>query len=562
MNRLYVRILHGLSLLAFAVTATACGGGSAGAPPLAPTGASAGATASRSFDGTVSYQTRPSAVQRYERDRDNDLTLVSILQMNVANGNASFSPYGWWDCLNIGLDTANRRGDSGDDWPVYAPRSTQSFDVPAFDFKNPCSSGWGDDDHSSGRNFYVVMLSLTDFTSTVVAGPGAVASGKVDFPAANAPFTMQSAGIYVFFLVSSKGVLATPTPSATPTPAATPTPTPVACPNYAGGGGAPLFGKGVPAPVMTAAPAGLFGFAAQSVPLMGGAACNPASKQIDALSPTGGYLAYTPGGSGTVEPLGSGSQVIAAFANGNVLLSVSGKSSALTLSSLAGSLLSTIPVGSATYVQAVTASDGNAYVAVNAASPEIVQVTPSGAQTTFSAPAACTQFAALAADNAGNVYASDASCGIVEMNASGTFTTVLGAIPNGDLATTLAVGPDGALYYGTSSGSIARVSGGTVTTVALPAAANNVLAIVAGPNDRLWFSADAMSAGVESGGAIGEWNFATGAITLYPTSVTGVNDPAQASTAPTALVAGPSGKLYGPTESAQNTIVTIDPSKG
>ncbi|HEY5340749.1 MAG TPA: hypothetical protein VIK27_06965 [Candidatus Aquilonibacter sp.] len=554
MNRLRDRFLHGLSLLAFALVTAGCGGGGAAVPQTL----GAAAQTPPGFDGATRLAARPDAVQRYE-DNHSDLTLVSILQMNVAGKDASFAPYGWWDCFNIRLDASKRSADRGNDWPIYSPRSDESYGVPTFSFKNPCASGFDRGSAGDSKNYYVVMVSLDDLSSTVIAGPG-TGTSTIAFPAANEPFAMKKRNDYVFFLVSTSGSLPTPTPAPTATPAAF-------CPDYTAFGKAPAAVK-APAPVTTAAPAGLFTFYPQSTGV-GTIVCNAASAQLDALSSSSGFIAFTPSsGASNAVSVGTSvsSKVIAALTNGDILIdNAAGKGLGLLIAAPDGS--TTLPVsfgGIANVVKAVTGADGNVYIAgtsVNQAA--VFQVTPGGTLTTFLAPAACTGFAGAAAGHAGNLYFSDSGCGIVKMTTSGTFST-LAALAPGDTAASLAVGPDGALYYGSlASSAIVRVdpSSGAATSFTLPSSANNVLAIGAGPDGNLWFSADQSNGSSESGGAMGRLNFTTDAITLWPTAVAGTNDAASAGTSPTSMVAGPGGAFYGSTATLQNNFVTIDPSK-
>jgi hypothetical protein len=542
-----------LPVFAAAVLIAGCSGGSSTLPSTsgAP---SSGSSSAKGFNGTVTHTFAISTLAAFH-ERNESVEFVSILQLAVNGGNASFAPYGHdRDCSFEHSNGAGNNGwnDGFSDGPIYSPSGNVSFAIPGFTMPDPCQSQAPD-----AGNYYVLEVSLPDLDVSAIAGPGSNTNATLTFPPANAALSMNANGMYAFVLVRTTGTLPTPAP---------PTPAP-ACPNNTTIASPPPSLKSTPAPATTAAPSGFFTFYSQPNPATA-LACDPQTRQIYGTSTTPGFFAFNPStGTATYLSAGTsfGSSTIAAGGNGNLYLDPGPiKGPELIESSPDGSQQSQISLGSIASLEAlVTGSDGNVYAAAVGGEPTIFQVTPSGTVTPFAEPAPCTLVTAAAADAHGNLYFADAGCGILKMTTGGAFT-VLDPAAIADSIATLAVGPDGAVYYGSQSvGGIVRVdaTSGVATPFPMPAAANSVLAIVPGADGNLWFSADNLSGGAHSGGVIARLDLTTGAVAMWPTTIAGTNDPGgTGQTAPLHLVAGPGGDFYGATNSGEFNLVKIDPS--
>ena len=553
------------TLASVAVLASGCSGGASSVPaaPAAPT-----YSTNAAFQGSTTNTFSVSRAKSYHSEQPSAV-LVSILQLDVDNGNASFKPYGSWDCFDVQRRDAVTRDDGGwgfgwGDGPIYAPSKDQRFPIPSFSMSNACANN--DNYQRFTGNYYVLEVAFSDLgiTFAPVAGPGAEDNKNVDFPAANAPLVMDKNTLYAFLLVATSGTLATPTPAPTATPAV------ANCPSNIGLASAPTSLKATPAPIETTAPNGavIYSSLASSLPGNPGAlACDNATGTIYGTVASGGYFGFNAKtNSAAAYTLAGASQPsrFIADASGELFLDNGATKAPQLLETAPGGTATPVSIPGLESIESLAAgSDGNAYAGANVGgTEEVLQITPAGVVTAFTPPSTCSTFTAETADASGNLYFADLGCGIVKMTTGGAFTT-LAAISPSDSVKQMTVGPDGAVYYPSiSNNGFVRVdaSSGASTAYALPASiANQVLALAAGPDGKLWFSAETTSAAGPTG-VIANWSLATQQLTAYPTSIAGTNDPgANENTAPISLIPGPSSSLYGSTQSAQANIAIVKP---
>jgi hypothetical protein len=562
-----------------------CSGGGPAIPASGSTASNAQTARTPSFEGTTQKALRISALGRYHYDHP-DIQLIAILQLQTQNGNASFAPYGSWDCLAWrGMHGFATQRSDDDGWgfgwgngPIYIPSANESFAIPAFSMNDPCASGWNNFQPWAG-NYYVVEVTFdgwnnswqqgnfhNDFSFAAVAGPGAEDQSNVNFPAANSPLSLSQGQAYAFLLVATSGTLPTPAPSSTPPPA---------CPTNAGLASPPPALTSTPYPTYTAVPSTLAAF--HSMSSLDGAtgqiACDPNSGNIYGTLTTAGYdFAFSPSlGTAVEQSDGTASQTgTIADSGGTLYLGANGGKLGIDdlFSGTPGGVLASITLAAnSTSVTAIApVPDGGAYAAGTLnGSPVVYAVTQGGSVTTYAAPATCTGFTAATSDASGNVYLADAGCGIQEIsNAKGgdSFAT-LAPIAIEDSVAQLTIGPDGALYYpSVSSNGFVRVNttGGGATAYALPPVADHVESLAAGSDGNLWFSADQyQKLGGAQGGVIGNWSLATGQVTMYATSVAGNTAGSAGITDPLYLIPGPNGALYGDTNTAQNNMIVVTP---
>lgn len=406
-----------------------------------------------------------------------------------------------------------------------------------------------------------------DAVTLFVTGPGTVQQTGIAFPAANAPLVLDAHTRYRFDLVRSNVPLATPTPNATPTPTPTPTPSAIgACLSYAGTAAAVAS---APSPVPTAGTAAS-GFITTFT--NGAAASAPAAL---ACAPNGALdIAGSGNGAGSLSTFSLATQSFASLVSIGIGQPIARLSSTQLALDAAGNayftgaapagvgkaianILELSPSGTVTAVGVTgrayaygTAANGAAYVvtpdSLGTATYDLVRLSNGVASAPVAFPAACTNLntnSAFAADPRGNLWFSDATCGIVEYaTASNSFSTfAASATANG--ANAIGTGPDGAIYLGNVD-QLVRFDPIThaLATLALPGI--TVDALAAGPNGDLYLAADADN---QSASWIVRYNLATGAFIEYP-GLAGVRS----------MVVGSDGKIYAAATS--DTIERVDPA--
>ena len=159
---------------------------------------------------------KPATLLDEHHHEGRDYHIVATLQLDVANGNASWSLR---HCSH-GHDWHDKDWDQGS---VYTPDAGETLTVAAFSLENSCRHHADGDDHAGADrddadSYYVMMATLPDLSFAAVAGPGQRSGDDIAFPAANAPLALSAGQHYVFVLVRSDDAIPTPTPAATATP--------------------------------------------------------------------------------------------------------------------------------------------------------------------------------------------------------------------------------------------------------------------------------------------------------------------------------------------------------